>query len=149
GGTWWENTYPGCRVDIQNHFYSYSFAQTNEWPGFFSTQQVLLDYFRSCVDQLGLRDHIEFGTEVMSAELDEASQRWHMRLRGADGVDRTEVADAIVSAVGQLNRPKLPDIRGIERFEGEWFHSARWRHDLDLTGKRVGIIGTGASAAQF
>jgi 4-hydroxyacetophenone monooxygenase len=155
GGTWWENTYPGCRVDIQNHFYSYSFAQTNEWPGFFSTQPVLLDYFRSVVDQLGLREHIVFSTEVLGAELDEASQQWQVRLRTAtgngdgEGGERTETFDAIVSAVGQLNRPKLPDLPGIDRFAGEWFHSARWDHVVDLAGKRVGIIGTGASAAQF
>ena len=149
GGTWWENTYPGCRVDIQNHFYSYSFAQTNEWPGFFSTQPVLLDYFRSVVDQLDLRRHIRFSTEVLGAVLDEGSQQWQVGVRSSDGTERTETFDAIVSAVGQLNRPKLPDLAGIDRFAGEWFHSARWNHDLDLAGKRVGIIGTGASAAQF
>jgi 4-hydroxyacetophenone monooxygenase len=149
GGTWWENTYPGCRVDIQNHFYSYSFAQTNEWPGFFSTQRVLQEYFASVVEQLGLRKHIHFGTEVVDAVLDETTQQWHVRVREHDDTERTEVVDAIVSAVGQLNRPKMPDIAGIDRFEGEWFHSARWNHDVDLAGKRVGIIGTGASAAQF
>lgn len=149
GGTWWENTYPGCRVDIQNHFYSYSFAQTNEWPGFFSTQPVLLEYFRSVVDQLDLRDHIVLSTEVLGAQLDEATQQWQVRLRGPDGAERTESFDALVSAVGQLNRPKLPDLPGIDRFEGEWFHSARWDHGVDLTAKRVGIVGTGASAAQF
>ncbi len=149
GGTWWENTYPGCRVDIANHFYSYSFAQTNEWPGFFSTQQVLLDYFRTCVDELGLREHIQLSTEVLHADLDESTQQWHVCVRHGDGREETHVVDAVVSAVGQLNRPKMPDIAGIDRFEGEWFHSARWNHAVDLTGKRVGIIGTGASAAQF
>jgi 4-hydroxyacetophenone monooxygenase len=148
GGTWFENVYPGCRVDVPNHFYSYSFAQTGDWPQFFSTQAVLLDYFRSCADEFGLRPHIRFSTEVLSASFDDASQRWTVRTRAADGTE-TEEYDAVVSAVGQLNRPNFPNIPGRDDFEGPSFHSADWRHDLDLTGKRVAVIGTGASAAQF
>ena len=149
GGTWWENRYPGCRVDIPNHFYSYSFAQTNEWPNYFSPQPVLFEYFRSCAEAFGLLPHIRLGTEVAGAQWDADAQRWNVQLRSVDGTESTTAANAIISAVGQLNRPKWPDIDGIDRFAGESFHSARWNHDIDLTGKRVAVIGTGASAAQF
>lgn len=145
GGTWFENTYPGCRVDVASHFYSFSFAQTPEWPQLFSSQQVLLDYFRSCVEHLGLRQHIRFGTEVLAAEWDDERQLWRLQLSTGEVAE----ANAVVSAVGQLNRPSFPDIPGRDRYAGAWFHSARWDHDADLTGRRVGVIGTGASAAQF
>ncbi len=149
GGTWWENQYPGCRVDIPNHFYSYSFAQTNEWPNYFSPQPVLFDYFRSCAEAFGLLAHIRLRTEVAGAQWDAAAQRWNVQLRDADGTESSMTANAIVSAVGQLNRPKFPDIVGLDSFAGESFHSARWNHDVKLAGKRVAVIGTGASAAQF
>ncbi len=149
GGTWFDNVYPGCRVDIANHFYSYSFAQTNDWSSFYSPQGVLLDYFRACARDFGLREHIRFSTEVQGATWDEARGLWVLRLRDSTGRETTAEANALVSAVGQLNRPKMPAIPGIDRFRGESFHSARWRHDVELGGRRVGIIGTGASAAQF
>ena len=149
GGTWFENVYPGCRVDVPNHFYSYSFAQTGDWPQFFSTQEVLLEYFRACADEFGLRPHIRFATEVLTATFDDADQRWTVRTRAADGTETDEHYDAIVSGVGQLNRPNFPNIPGRDDFAGPSFHSAEWRHDLDLTGKRVAVVGTGASAAQF
>ncbi|MFZ6004339.1 MAG: flavin-containing monooxygenase [Actinomycetota bacterium] len=149
GGTWYENTYPGCRVDVPNHFYSYSFAQSSDWPQFFSTQSVLLDYFRRCADDLGLRPHIRFGTEVIEARFDEGDERWRVTTRGPDGNESTDTYEMVISAVGQLNRPKLPAIPGIESFAGPWFHSARWDHSVDLTGKRVAVIGTGASSAQL
>jgi 4-hydroxyacetophenone monooxygenase len=149
GGTWYENTYPGCRVDVPNHFYSYSFAQSSAWPQFFSTQPALLDYFRECAQELGLRPLIRFGTEVLEARFDEDQQRWSVTTRGADGTEATEDFEMVVSAVGQLNRPKFPDIPGQADFTGPSFHSARWDHAVDLTGKRVAVIGTGASAAQF
>jgi 4-hydroxyacetophenone monooxygenase len=149
GGTWWENTYPGCRVDVPNHTYSYSFAQTGDWPQFFSTQDVLLDYFRSCLDQFGLRAHTRFGTEVARAGFDDDTQTWTLAVRGPDGEQQVGPFHAVVSAVGQLNRPSWPDIAGRERFEGESFHSARWDHSVELANKRVAVIGTGASAAQF
>jgi 4-hydroxyacetophenone monooxygenase len=147
GGTWWENTYPGCRVDVANHFYSYSFAQREDWPQHYSTQEVLLEYFRTCTDRFGLREHIRFGTEVTSAEWSDESASWTLCLRTADGEETLE-AQAVVSAVGQLNRPSYPPIPGREAFAGVSFHSARWRHDVDLRGKRVAVIGTGASAVQ-
>ncbi len=109
---------------------------------------MLLDYFRTCADELGLRPHIEFGTEVAGMTWDDDAQHWTLELHGPAG-ERTETVDAVISAVGQLNRPKFPDIPGRDRFRGPSFHSARWDHDLDLTGKRVAVLGTGCSAAQF
>ena len=149
GGTWLENCYPGCRVDVSNLFYSYSFAQRSDWPDHFSPQEVLLDYFRTVADEHGLREVIRFGTEVTAMELDEATMRWTLELVGPDGAEDALEADAVVSAVGQLNRPNHPDLPGIDRFGGPSFHSARWDHGVELAGKRVAVIGTGASAAQF
>ncbi|MCX7619313.1 MAG: NAD(P)/FAD-dependent oxidoreductase [Acidimicrobiales bacterium] len=148
GGTWLENTYPGCRVDVPNHFYSYSFAQRDDWPQYFSSQDVLLDYFRRCADEFGVRPNIRFRTEVASAEWDEERSVWILHLITPEG-DQTLEANAVISAVGQLNRPSYPDIPGRESFAGPSFHSARWDHDVELRGKRVAVIGTGASAAQF
>ena len=149
GGTWLENTYPGCRVDNPNHNYSYAFAQRHDWPLHFSTQDVLLGYFQRCADAFGLRDRIRFGTEVTSATWSEADARWSVNIRTRKGEEETLEAHAVVSAVGQLNRPMLPAIEGRDSFEGPAFHSARWDHGVDLTGKRVAVIGTGASAVQF
>ncbi len=147
GGTWLENTYPGCRVDSANHVYSYSF-RPQDWPQHFSPQPVLRQYFADTADEYGLRDRIRFNTEVESATFDEASGMWHVQVNGPDGAE-TLVANAVISAVGQLNRPKMPDIDGVGTFAGPAWHSAEWRHDVDLTGKRVGVIGTGGSAFQF
>ncbi len=149
GGTWLENTYPGARVDVANAFYSYSFAQKLDWPSHYSSQPVLLDYFRACTDEYGIRGRIRFGTEVEAATFDERRLTWSLRLRTADGGTEALEAQAVISAVGQLNRPLMPDIPGMDRFAGPSFHSARWRHDIDLAGRRVIVIGTGASAAQF
>ncbi|MEQ1785500.1 MAG: FAD-dependent oxidoreductase [Acidimicrobiales bacterium] len=149
GGTWLENSYPGCRVDVSNLFYSYSFAQRADWPQHFSTQDVLLDYFRGVADEHGLRPLIRFGTEVTTMELDEATMAWTLHVRAADGAESTVVADAVVSGVGQLNRPNIPDLPGAATFAGPAFHSARWDHEVDLRGRRVAVVGTGASAAQF
>lgn len=148
GGTWHENTYPGCRVDVPSHMYSYSFAQRNDWPHYFSPQPVLLDYFRDCVDEFGLREYIHFGTSVEKICFSEESATWKLRLRTQHGTTET-TADAVISAVGQLNRPALPDIDGRDKFVGLSFHSAQWPEHLDLTGKRVAVIGNGASAIQF
>ena len=147
GGTWLENSYPGCRVDSANHVYSYSF-RPQDWPQHFSPQPVLRQYFTDTADEYGLRDRIRFNTEVESATFDEASGMWRVQVNGPDGAE-TLVANAVISAVGQLNRPKMPDIEGVGAFAGPAWHSARWRHDVDLTGKRVGVIGTGGSAFQF
>jgi 4-hydroxyacetophenone monooxygenase len=148
GGTWLENDYPGCRVDIQNHFYSYSFAQSSRWPQFHSRQSVLLDYFRTVTDEFGLRPFIRFSTEVHDMRWDESASQWVIAVTGPNADDQIRV-NAVVSATGQLNRPLMPDIAGITHFAGPWFHSARWDHSVDLTNKRVAVVGTGASAAQF
>lgn len=147
GGTWYENTYPGCRVDSPNHTYSYSFAP-NDWPQHFSPQPVLLDYFRTCAEQMGVRDSIRFSREVEKSVYDEATGLWTVHVQGPNGPEQF-TANAVVSATGQLNRPRMPDIPGQDRFTGPSWHSARWNWDVDLTGKRVGVIGTGASAFQF
>jgi 4-hydroxyacetophenone monooxygenase len=149
GGTWLENGYPGCRVDNPNHNYSYSFAQRHDWPFHFSTQDVLLGYFQDCADVFGLRERVRFETEVLSAEWSDEDARWTVRTRGADGSTDELVVDAVISAVGQLNQPNLPNIPGRDSFAGPAFHSARWDAGVDLTGKRVAVIGTGASAVQL
>jgi 4-hydroxyacetophenone monooxygenase len=149
GGTWLENNYPGCRLDTNNFAYSYSFAQRGDWPQQFSAQGDIRDYFQNVATELGLRDRIRFHTEVLSATWDEATASWSLRIRSADGVEETLTAQAVISAVGQLNRPNYPDIPGIESFTGLALHSARWDPTLDLAGRRVAVIGTGASAYQI
>ena len=147
GGTWLENTYPGCRVDTPNHSYSYSFVP-RDWPQYFSSQPVLLDYFQDCATQFGIRDRIHFATEVERLVFDDAGQCWTVHTRDAAGAAGTLRADAVISAVGQLNRPRMPEIPGGDSFAGPSFHTARWDHDVALAGKRIAVIGTGASAFQ-
>ncbi len=147
GGTWLENTYPGCRVDSPNHSYSYSFLP-NDWPQYYSPRKTLLEYFQQAASGADIRDHIRFSTEVESVIFDEHSRTWTVTVKKADGTEDRLVANAVIGAVGQLNRPRLPDIARRERFEGPSFHTARWEHHHDLTGKRIGVIGTGASAFQ-
>jgi 4-hydroxyacetophenone monooxygenase len=149
GGTWFENRYPGCRVDVPNHLYSYSFAQRDDWPQQFTPQAMLLDYFRACADELRLAEHIRFGTEVLSAQFRDATGDWLLTLRTPDGTQESLEANVLVSAVGQLNRPSLPTIVGRDTFAGPAFHSAEWDHRVDLTGKRVAVVGTGASGIQI
>lgn len=149
GGTWLENTYPGCRVDIGNHFYCYSFEPNPGWSEYFSRQPELRDYFERCSDRYGVRPHIRLRTEVVSARFDEAACLWRVTVRDAEGRTETLDANAVVSAVGQLNRPRTPDIPGLETFAGPSFHSGAWEHEHDLTGKRVAVVGTGASAFQL
>ena len=144
GGTWFENRYPGCRVDSPNHTYSYSFAP-NDWPQHFSRQEVLLDYFQRIATDFGILDNVRLSTEVTEARY--ADGRWLVSVSGPKGDDVIE-ANAIVSAVGQLNRPKLPAIDGVGSFAGPAFHTAQWESEHDLAGKRVIVIGTGASAFQ-
>ena len=148
GGTWFENTYPGCRVDVFNHVYAYSCAQRADWPSYHSTQEDLLGYFRSCADQWGIRDRIRFGVSVEALTWDERSSRWTISARSGE-VDEILEADVVVSAVGQLNQILLPDIPGRDRFDGPAFHSARWDHTVDFDGRSVAVVGTGASALQF
>jgi 4-hydroxyacetophenone monooxygenase len=149
GGTWLENTYPGCRVDVANHFYCYSFEPNPDWSEFFSQRDELHRYFAACVDRYDVRKRIRFGTEVVAARWDDEAANWDVRVRSADGVEETLAANALISAVGQLNRPKLPEIPGRDSFGGPAFHSAQWQHQHSLLGKRVAVIGTGASAFQL
>ncbi|MFD4458743.1 flavin-containing monooxygenase [Nocardia sp. NPDC058480] len=145
GGVWRENTYPGAACDVPSPFYSYSFEPNPRWPHRFSRQPVILDYIRHVAEKYDVRRHIRFGTEVLGAAFDDASGKWTVRLSSGDSV----VVDVLVSAVGQLSRPSVPAIDGRDSFGGSSFHSAEWDHDIDLTGKRVAVIGTGASAIQF
>ncbi|OZM79288.1 NAD(P)/FAD-dependent oxidoreductase [Pseudonocardia sp. MH-G8] len=149
GGTWLENDYPGCRLDTNNFAYSYSFAQKPDWPYQFSAQADIRSYFSDVATRAGLRRHIRFGTTVLALAYDEDAAVWRVRIRGADSAEETLVANAVVSAVGQLNQPNYPDIPGRDRFEGLAMHSARWVPGTDLTGLRVGVVGTGASAYQI
>lgn len=147
GGTWYENTYPDCRVDVPSHIYTYSFVPY-DWTSYFCRQDVVRQYLVAFAKEHGLLAHVRFGTEVTDAAWDEDAARWRLTVRGADG-EGTESFSAFVSAVGQLNRPSIPDIPGRDSFRGPAFHSARWDHSVDLTGKRIAVIGTGASALQF
>ncbi len=149
GGTWLENVYPGCRVDVPNQLYSFSFAQTNAWVSRFSTQPDLLAYLQGMARELGLGECIRFRCEVTEARFDEGAQSWKLTLRWADGTASIEEFDGVVCAVGQLNRPSFPAIAGQDDFEGPSFHSAVWDESVDVAGRRVAVIGTGASAAQF
>lgn len=149
GGTWHENSYPDLRVDVPNHFYSYSFEHNPDWSDYFSRRDELKAYIEGVSRKHEVDGRIRFETEVLRAEYDEADALWRVRVRGADGQEEILEANAVISAVGMLNRPQWPDIPGLESFAGASFHSARWQHDVDLSGRRVGVIGTGASAMQF
>lgn len=146
GGTWWENSYPGARVDVANHFYCYSFEPSNHWDHFFAEQPELRQYFRDVVDRHELEPNIRWNTEVVSAAWD--GEMWNVTVRSAAGTE-TLKANAVITAVGQLNRPHIPDFPGAETFAGPAFHSAAWDHDVDVTGKRVALIGAGASGFQI
>jgi 4-hydroxyacetophenone monooxygenase len=148
GGTWYQNTYPGCRVDSPNHMYSYSF-RPKDWPQHYSPQQVLRGYFDEVATDYGLRDSIRFHTEVKEMVWRADRGVWSVTVEGRGGRRETLEANAVISAAGQLNRPKWPDIPGQDRFRGIAFHSTQWEHQHDLTGKRIIVIGTGASAFQF
>lgn len=145
GGTWFENTYPNAGCDVPSFLYSYSFAPKYDWSQKYARQPEILSYFRDCVDRFGIADHLRFGMSVKRAWFDERQSVWHVQSESGETVS----ARVLVSGVGQLNLPRIPAIEGLEQFQGEQFHSARWNHDIDLSGKRVGVIGNGASAIQF
>ncbi len=144
GGAWHHNTYPGCRCDVPSHLYSFSFAPNPNWSETYSPQAEIRDYLRRCADEFGIRPHILTDTEVESATWDEGERRWQLQTSAGPFT-----AGVLVSGMGPLTEPMLPDVPGIERFEGKIMHSARWDHDHDLTGRRVASIGTGASAIQY
>ncbi|MFG1875063.1 flavin-containing monooxygenase [Sphaerisporangium sp. NPDC049003] len=145
GGTWRDNTYPGCACDVPSPMYSFSFELNPEWSRLFAPQREIWDYMRACVDKYALAPHFRFGKEVRGLEYLDETNRW--RVSTADGA--TFTTNAVVSGIGALHVPSLPEIPGRETFAGRSFHSANWDHSCDLTGKRVAVIGTGASAVQF
>jgi 4-hydroxyacetophenone monooxygenase len=149
GGTWYENTYPGCRVDVGNHFYCYSFEPSDQWTEYFARQPELQAYFVGVMERYGIEPHVRWNTEVLSARWDDGAGTWEVTTRSADGRTGTFTARAVISAVGQLNRPNRPDIPGVDDFRGPTFHSARWDHSVDYRGKRVAVIGAGASGFQI
>lgn len=149
GGTWWENSYPGARVDVANHFYCYSFEPSNDWSHYFAEQPELRAYFETVVARHQLDQNVRWQTEVVKAQWDDDDESWRVSVRDKDGTESDIRARAVITAVGQLNRPALPDFDGADTFEGPAFHSAQWNHSVDLTGKRVALIGAGASGFQI
>jgi cation diffusion facilitator CzcD-associated flavoprotein CzcO len=145
GGTWRDNTYPGCACDVPSHLYSLSFAPRAEWTRIYPSQPELWAYLEQVADRFGLRPHIRFNTAMTDADWDEAAKLWRVRTSGGE----TLTARILVTAVGALHEPETPRLAGIETFEGPAFHSARWDESCDLRGKRVALIGTGASALQI
>ena len=145
GGVWRDNTYPDAGCDVPSHLYSYSFERRTDWTRRFPKQPEILDYIRGVATDHGLDERIRLGTEVVSAAWDDTTSRWTLTTAAGD----THDFDLIVWGLGQLNRPKWPEIDGLDTFAGTIFHSARWNHDHDLTGDRVAVIGNGASAVQF
>ncbi|GHA05964.1 flavin-containing monooxygenase [Streptomyces echinoruber] len=144
GGTWRDNSYPGCACDVPSHLYSFSFAPNPEWPRTFSGQRHIRAYLEHVTDVFGIRPHLRFHHEVTRMAWDAAGLRWEIETTAG-----SLTADVVVSATGPLSDPKIPDIPGLSSFPGKVFHSARWDHDYDLTGKRVAMVGTGASAIQI
>ncbi|KQV74350.1 4-hydroxyacetophenone monooxygenase [Aeromicrobium sp. Root344] len=145
GGTWRDNTYPGCECDIPSHMYSFSYELNPEWSKSFSGQEEIWAYLRKVADEQGIRPYIDFGVEVTGAEWDEDRSVWTVRTRSGDDYE----ARVVVAGVGGLHIPNVPEIAGADTFEGPRFHSAEWDHSVDLKGKKVVVIGTGASAIQF
>jgi cation diffusion facilitator CzcD-associated flavoprotein CzcO len=144
GGTWWANTYPGCTCDVPSHLYSFSFAPNPEWSHTYSPQPEIRAYLQRIAAQFDLYPQIRLGTTVTGADWDEEAGRWRVETSGG-----TVSARVLVAGVGPLTEPRVPDLPGLDEFEGAVFHSARWDHDHDLRGERVAAIGTGASAIQF
>lgn len=149
GGTWWQNSYPGCRVDTPSLLYSYSFAPDPSWPEHFSHQPDLLNYVKKTVIANHLGDRLQCNTAVESMTWNDKHTRWDLDVRRSDGSTERMSAHFVISATGLLRIPRMPDIDGVNDFAGPSFHSTNWNHNIDLTGKRVAVIGTGASANQI
>ncbi len=145
GGTWRDNSYPGCACDVPSHLYSFSFEPKATWSKLFSPQPEILDYLKGVTDKYGLRRYIRFGSRAERAHWDDSEYRWHVFTESG----QEYVTQFLISGAGALHIPRLPDIEGRDEFRGPAFHSAQWDHDVDLTGKRVAVIGTGASAIQI
>ena len=145
GGTWRENTYPGLCCDVPSHFYSFSFAMNPDWSKTYPEQYEILDYLEGIADKFKIRPYIKFNAKVLEAKYNEDENLWNVSLESGE----IYKAKTLVSGLGQLNRPKWPEIRGIETFKGHSFHSAQWDHDYELKGKKVAVIGNGPSAIGF
>ena len=145
GGTWRDNSYPGAACDVPSNLYSYSFALNPDWTRAFSSQSEIWDYLRDCVDRFEVGDHLRVGRAVDEARWDDAAERWTVRTTGGEEYR----APVLVWATGSLSEPSIPAFPGLDGFRGKVFHSARWEHGYDLSGKRVCVVGTGASAVQF
>jgi cation diffusion facilitator CzcD-associated flavoprotein CzcO len=156
GGTWRDNSYPGCACDVPSHLYSFSFALNPDWSDTFSGQAEIWDYLKRCVERFGVRPHLRLGQELHDATWDADAGRWRLTTsRGHSNSDSIPTsfmeydARVLIVATGPLSEPSIPDLPGLSSFTGAMFHSARWDHELDLAGRRVAVIGTGASAIQF
>ena len=145
GGTWRENTYPGACCDVPAFSYCFSFEQKTDWSRKWAPQSEILEYMENCARKYDLARHLRFNTEIAGAQWDADQSVWRLKTIGGEEF----VADVLVSGTGQLNRPSLPKIAGLENFKGVSFHSAKWRHDVDLTGRNVAVVGNAASAIQF
>ncbi|MGO9607677.1 MAG: flavin-containing monooxygenase [Candidatus Binataceae bacterium] len=145
GGTWRENTYPGACCDVPAFSYCFSFEQKTDWSRKWAPQSEILEYMESCARKYDLARHIRFNTEIAGARWDADESVWRIKTAGGEEF----VADVLVSGTGQLNRPSIPKIEGLENFKGVSFHSAKWRHDVDLAGLNVAVVGNAASAIQF
>ncbi len=145
GGTWRENTYPGCACDIPSHLYSYSFEPNPRWTRQYPRQREIWDYLRHCTTKYGITPHIRYGTRMAATEFDDDARVWRLHTEAGEVIR----ARVVIGAMGPLHVPSIPNIAGLDSFRGTMFHSARWDHSVDLTGKRVAVIGTGASAIQF
>ncbi|MDT8409907.1 MAG: NAD(P)/FAD-dependent oxidoreductase [Wenzhouxiangellaceae bacterium] len=145
GGTWWANRYPGCACDVPSHLYSLSFAPNPDWTRRFAPRAEIQAYLQRCTERFGLADRLVLETGIDSARWSEHDRGWHL----TDSHGRQWRADILVSAIGGLSRPAWPDIKGLEDFRGPVFHSQQWDGSVDLAGKHVAVVGTGASAAQF
>ncbi len=141
GGTWRDNQYPGCACDVPSHMYSFSFELNPRWSRMFAPQQEIWEYMRHCAGRYGLAAHVRYGCAVERMEWDGATGRWRIATAPGD----TYVARAIVSGIGALHVPSVPEIPGAGQFTGAAFHSAQWDRSCDLSGQRVAVIGTGAS----
>lgn len=148
GGVWHENTYPDCGVDSANHLYCFSFALNHNWSRYYVQQEELKAYLRDCAVRYGVLEHIRFREEVVSVRYDTGENVWEATIRTADGGTRRTRAHAVICSVGQLNQPMIPEIDGLDAFEGEQMHTARWNHDYDFAGRDVAMVGTGASGMQ-
>jgi cation diffusion facilitator CzcD-associated flavoprotein CzcO len=145
GGTWRVNSYPGCACDVQSHLYSYSFEPNPNWTRLFAPQPEIRSYLEHCAQKYALMPHVRLGCNISQLRWNETEQRWHI----SDSDGNYYTADVVVSGMGGLSTPALPEIRGLDKFQGKVFHSQQWDHEYDFHGKRVAVIGTGASAIQF